>query len=425
MAGNTLLTTSKITREAVLLFLNANQLIRNVNRQYDADFGKAGEKIGSQLRIRLPNDYTVAKGPAASIQDTTEQQTVLTMATQAHVDISFTTVEQALSLDDFDDIILEPAMNNLAGQVALDIATVIEQGYVTIPSGAGQAPPTPLTATTGGFCNIAYNVDGSGNLISPNSGTVLDAGAILSNNSARLDKRKIVQSPRTEARLVNSLSGLFNPATRISRQYESGQMKNALGFDFFMDQTVINHASGTMTTGTVASFSSASPYQVTLNGITGTLNVGDLITIGGVIAVNRVNKQTTGELRTFVVTQAMLNGGTTLNVYPAIIPSSGGNAVQYQTVTAAPLANATVTNLLPNQTYRKNAAYVPEAITMATGDLPLPANVKAARAQYDGISLRILTQYMVGTDQEITRVDILYGGLAVRPEWGVIVADVI
>ncbi len=33
MANNTLLTTSKITREAVLLFLNANQLIRNVNRQ--------------------------------------------------------------------------------------------------------------------------------------------------------------------------------------------------------------------------------------------------------------------------------------------------------------------------------------------------------------------------------------------------------
>jgi len=425
MAGNTLLTTSKITREAILLFLNANQLIRNVNRQYDADFGKAGEKIGSQLRIRLPNDYTVTKGPAASIQDTTEQQTVLTMATQAHVDISFTTVEQALSLDDFDDIILEPAMNNLAGQVALDIATVTEQGYVTVPSGPGMAPPTPLTATTGGFCNIAYNVDSNGALISPNSGTVLDAGAILSNNSARLDKRKVVQSPRTEARLVNSLSGLFNPATRISRQYESGQMKNALGFDFFMDQTVINHTSGTMTTGTVSSFSTAAPYTVPVNAITGTLVVGDIITIGGVRAVNRVNKQTTGELRTFVVTAAVANGGTSISVYPAIIPASGGNAVQYQTVDAAPLANATVTNLLPNQTYRKNAAYVPEAITMATGDLPLPDNVKAARAQYDGISLRILTQYMVGTDQEVTRCDILYGGLAVRPEWGCIVADII
>jgi hypothetical protein len=422
--ANSLLTTSKITREAVLLFLNANQLIRNVNRQYDADFGKAGEKIGSQLRIRLPNDYTVTKGPAASVQDTTEQQTVLTMATQAHVDISFTSVEQALSLDDFNDIILDPAMNNLAGQVALDIASVTDQGFVSIPTGPGMAPPAPLTATTGGFCNIAYNVDGSGNLISPNSGTVLDAGAILSNNSARLDKRKIVQSPRTEARLVNSLSGLFNPASRVSSQYESGQMKNALGFDFFMDQTVVNHTSGTMTTATVSA-GGQTGYTLAVNAISGTLNVGDIITVAGVNAVNRVNKQTTGELRTFVVTSAVANGGTSIGIYPAIVPAVNGNAVQYQTVTASPLANATVTNLLPNMTYRKNAAYVPEAITMATGDLPLPANVKASRAQYDGVSLRILTQYMVGTDQEITRCDILYGGLAVRPEWGCILADVI
>jgi len=422
--ANSLLTTSKITREAVLLFLNANMLIRNVNRQYDADFGKAGEKIGSQLRIRLPNDYTVTKGPAASIQDTTEQQTVLTMATQAHVDIAFTSVEQALSLDDFSDIILEPAMNNLAGQVALDIASVTEQGYVSVPQGPGMAPPAPLTATTGGACNIAYNVDGSGALISPNSGTVLDAGAILSNNSARLDKRKIVQSPRTEARLVNSLSGLFNPATRISQQYESGQMKNALGFDFFMDQTVITHTSGTMTTGTVST-GNQTGYTLAVNGITGTLNVGDIITIAGVYAVNRVNKQNTGELRTFVVTSAVASGGTSIGIYPAIIPAVNGNAVQYQTVTASPLANATVTNLLASTTYRKNVAYVPEAITMATGDLPLPNNVKAARAQYDGISLRILTQYVVGTDQEVTRCDILYGGLAVRPEWMAIVADVV
>lgn len=421
MAGNSLLTTSKITREAVRLFVNSNMFLRNVDRQFDSEFGAKGEKIGSQLRVRLPNDYTVTKGPAASVQDTTEQQTVLTMATQAHVDVSFSTADMLLSLDDFSERILDPEMNNLAGAVAVDVMSVVEQGFITLPS---NGPAAPLIATTGGFCNIAYNVDGSGNLISPNSGTVLDAGAILSNNSARLNRRRVVQSPRTEARLVNSLSGLFNPATRISAQYESGQMKNALGFDFFMDQTVVNHTSGTMTTGTVST-GSQTGYSLQVNAITGTLNVGDIITIGGVNAVNRVTKQSTGELRTFVVTAPVANGGTTIGIYPAIIPAVGGNAVQYQTVAASPLANATVTNLLPAQTYRKNAAYVPEAITMVTGNLPLPRNVDAARAQYDGISMRMLNQYQVGTDQEIYRIDVLYGALAVRPEWGVIVADVV
>lgn len=421
--SNGLLTTSKITREAVRLFVNSNMFIRNVDRQYDDEFGKKGEKIGSQLRIRLPNDYTVTKGPAASVQDTTEQQTVLTLATQAHVDVSFATVDLLLSLDDFSERILRPAMNNLAGQVAVDVMSVTEQGVITLP---GNAPAAPLVATTGGFCNLVANLDGSGNLISPNAGTLLDANASLSNNSARTDERRLALDPRTQARVVNSLSGLLNPATRLSRQYESGAMTGGLGYEgIFMDQTVIKHTTGTFTAGTVNN-GGQTGYSLAVNAITGTLNVGDIITIDGVVAVNRVTKQTTGELRQFVVTSPAANGATSISIYPAIIPAVNGNAVQYQTVDASPLNGAAISLVLkPGVTYRKNVGYVPEALTMVTGDLPLPKNVDAARAQYDGVSMRMVTQYQVGTDQEISRVDVLYGALAVRPEWGVVVPDII
>lgn len=421
--SNGLLTTSKITREAVRLFVNSNMFIRNVDRQYDDEFGKKGEKIGSQLRIRLPNDYTVTKGPAASVQDTTEQQTVLTLATQAHVDVSFATVDLLLSLDDFSERILRPAMNNLAGQVAVDVMSVTEQGVITLP---GNAPAAPLVATTGGFCNLVANLDGSGNLISPNAGTLLDANASLSNNSARTDERRLALDPRTQARVVNSLSGLLNPATRLSRQYESGAMTGGLGYEgIFMDQTVIKHTTGTFTAGTVNN-GGQTGYTLAVNAITGTLNVGDIITIDGVLAVNRVTKQTTGEPRQFVVTSPAANGATSISIYPAIIPAVNGNAVQYQTVDASPLNGAAISLVLkPGVTYRKNVGYVPEALTMVTGDLPLPKNVDAARAQYDGVSMRMVTQYQVGTDQEISRVDVLYGALAVRPEWGVVVPDVI
>lgn len=418
--SNSLLTTSKITREAVHLFVNSNLFIQNVDRQYDDEFGRKGEKIGSQLRVRLPNDYVPVKGPAASIQDTTEQQTVLTMATQAHVDISFATVDLLLSLDDFSERILSPAMNNLAGTVATDIMSTVDQGYITLPN---QAPSAPLTATTGGACNLAYSVDGSGALVSPTSSTLLDAIASLQNNSAPDGERKLVLSPRTNARIVNSLTGLLNPVTEISSQYRSGEMKSGLGYrSIFTDQTVINHTTGTFTTGTTSS-AVVSGYTLPMNAISGTLNVGDIITVAGVYAVNRVTKQSTGELRQFVVTSAVANGGTSITVYPAITPAVNGNSVQYQTVLAGPANGATVTQLLPNTTYRKNVAYAPEAITMATGDLPLPKNVDAARAQYDGVSMRMVTQYMVGTDQEVTRIDVLYGALMVRPEWAVAVAD--
>ena len=62
--ANNLLTNSAITREAIEIFVNSNMFIRNIEHQFDPEFGKAGNKIGSQLRIRLPNDYTVRHGPA-------------------------------------------------------------------------------------------------------------------------------------------------------------------------------------------------------------------------------------------------------------------------------------------------------------------------------------------------------------------------
>jgi hypothetical protein len=101
--------------------------------------------------------------------------------------------------------------------------------------------------------------------------------------------------------------------------------------------------------------------------------------------------------------------------------------VQYQTVNVSPANSATILLYLPQGvTFRRNFAYAPQMITMATGDLPIPANLQqASRHRYDNVSMRSLTQYQIGTDQEITRLDVLFGSLSPRPEWGCIVPDVI
>src|SRR5690606_8462507 len=150
--------------------------------------------IGSQLRIRLPNDYTVRHGPAISLQDTSEQQTVLTMATQDGVDVNFTSADLLLSLDDFSERILLPMMNNLAGDVASTI----------------------MSNTAEGIANVSAKLDGAGAVLTPDSGTYLDAQATLSINSAPMVNHKIINDPRQEARVVQSLSGLLNPSSAIS-----------------------------------------------------------------------------------------------------------------------------------------------------------------------------------------------------------------
>ena len=401
--ANAILTIDMITRAAVSLFKNSNMFIQNIDTQYDSQFAVDGAKIGDSLRIRLPNDFTVRTGTALQAQDTSEKYTSLPLSTQQGVDVSFSTAERTMKLDDYSERVLMPMINNLAGAVALNVMSSVE----------------------GNVCNFVSNTDGSGNIISPTADTVLQAKSALESNSApQMPGRKVVMDEYTEARVVSTLSGLFNPSQEVSQQYRTGSMKNALSFDWYMDQTVIKHTSGTFTAGTVNG-AGQSGNTLTVNAITGTLTKGDIITIAGVYAVNRVTKQSTGKLRQFVVTADVPSGATSIPIYPAIVPGSGGQAVQYQTVVDSP-ANAAALALAskPSEIYRKNIAYAPEAVTMATADLVLPKGVhEAARRQQDGISMRMITAYVVGTDQLATRLDVIYGWTWPRGEWGVVVAD--
>jgi hypothetical protein len=192
--------------------------------QYDDSFAVVGAKIGSTLRIRLPNDFTVATGPALSVQDTAEQSTTLVLATQKHIDVAFSTADRTLSLDDYSRRVLAPMVNNLAGAVAVDI----------------------MSGAEGGICNLTANQDASFALLNPVARTYLDAGAQLDMNSAPIANRKIVNSPITEARVVGSLVGLLNPTSEISRQYVTGRMYDALGFIWMKDQTAITHTNGAL-----------------------------------------------------------------------------------------------------------------------------------------------------------------------------------
>lgn len=405
--ANSLLTINMILREATRLWDNSNAFLMNINRQYDDQFAQTGAKIGETLRVRLPNQYTVRTGAAASPQDTNEVSTTLTVATRKGVDVSFSSKDRAMSLDDYSQRILKPMITYLAADVALDVMGGVE----------------------GGICNMVANQDGSNLIISPTAQTYLDAGAMLDMNSAPMGDRKVINSPVTRARVVGTLAGLFNPSSKISTQYTTGMIQEALGFDWMQDQTVLSHTTGTAASASVSG-AGQTGLTLTITTLTGTLKKGDIITISGVNAVNRLTRQDTGDLRQFVVTDDVANGATSIPIYPAIVPPVGGVATQYQTVTASPTNGATVSpglSLAASTEYRKNFAFCPEAVTMATADLELPTRgvQEAAREVFDSLSMRMITFYNGSTDQWLTRLDILYGYLWIRPEWAVIVADTV
>ncbi len=415
--GNNLITPSMVTRYSIKMFTNTNYLIQNIPRQFQDQYGIEGARIGAQLRIRMPNDYTVTDGPGFSAQDTTEQQFLLTVATQRHVDVAFTSAETTLDVDDYMERIVLPRVNALAGNVAIQI----------------------MANTAPGIRNIIANVDANNNILSVNDTPFAIARAILEENSApalgTMGVRKVALAPRSDSKVQQALRGLFNPVESISKQFNTGMMFDALGWRFFEDQSVVNHTTGSLSTATVNG-ANQTGNTLNVNALGGTINQGDVFSIAGVNGVNRVNKQNLGTVAQFVATAGAAAGATSISFYPAIIPPANSNPYaglpytpqQYQTVTASPANNATITPFAnASVTYRQNLAYAPDAITMAVAPLWIPPNEKgviaAARHSFDDLSMRSLVVYLPDTDQPADRLDILFGSALPRGEWGVSVAD--
>lgn len=413
MPGNTYLTIDMITAEAVMLFKNSNLFIMNMDTQYDDQFAIDGAKIGDNLRIRLPSDFIVTDGPAMQLQDNKQQFTSLTVSSQKNVATPYTTAERTMSIDRYSELVMAPMVNALCGKVASTI----------------------MRGSEGGVCNLVANTDGAGNIISPTMDQFTGANAVLDDQGANMLDRRCVQDPTSDGRAVGALAGLLNPVTEISAQFRSGMMKSGLGFDrFFRDQTVIKHTTGTFNAGGTVNggnqTTSTSGGNITVNAITGTLKKGDIITFDGVNAVNRVTKDSLGTLRQFVVTADVATLATVIPIYPGLIPSTtfvaGGPEQQYQTVDASPINGAQMRLVTPaSSVYRKSLAYTQKAVTMASADLVMPKKAveEAARTSYDGVSMRMLTDYLPMTDQLATRLDVLFGFKYIRPEWLCVIAD--
>ena len=402
--ANNLLTIGQITKTALALFRNSNAFISNVDRQYDDQYARSGAKIGSTLRVRLPNDYILRTGPTAVPQSTNEISIPLVVATQVGVDIAFSTAERTLNIQDYSDRFLAPMVNVIAGGVAQ-----------AVMSGAESIP------------HIVHNVDTTlaNNTVAPTASTWLAAKAKLIQNSAPVDKMKAVLDPLSEARTVTSLAGLFNQQAEIGRQYLTGTMRTAFGMDFMSDNTVITHQTGAYGTLPTVNGAGQSGSSITVTATVGPLKKGDIVTFAGVNAVNRVNKNDIGTLRQFALTADVPTGSTSLPIYPALLGQVSGSNVAFQTVAQLPANGAAVGSPInAGEVYRKNIVYAPGAVTMVTADLELPGGVQeASREKLDNISMRMITYYNGQTDQTATRMDVLFGYLWTRPEWAVVVAD--
>ena len=152
------------------------------------------------------------------------------------------------------------------------------------------------------------------------------------------------------------------------------------------------------------------------------LKAGDVFTIAGVYAVNPVpGEGSTGKtvlpyLQQFVVqgdVSADGGGAASLTISPPIITSG-----PYQTVTAAPADNAAITVLGTASTaYPQNLAFHRNAFALVTVPLEMPDGATfKARESANGLSVRVVKDYDINADEDIIRLDILFGRKAIYPD---------
>jgi len=388
--ANTLLTPTAVTREALRILHQKLNFIGNINRQYDSQFAVEGAKIGSQLKVRLPNQYTVRTGQTIDVQDTTETSETITMATQKGVDVEFSSVDLTLSLDDFSSRVLEPMMTVLAANIESDALSMYKDVY--------------------------NQVDNVGSAATFND--ILVGRKKLVDNLAGGSGLKCNLDTQTNVDMVDATKALFNSQSVISKQNMEGELGRTSGFDFFENTLMPRHTSGSDdgTGDYLIDGASQTGSTLVIDTGAGTLLKGDILTIAGVNRVHPETKVDTGQLQQFVVTADSGASATSLSVSPALTITGAT-----QNVSGSPANNAIITKIGgASATHDISLGYAKDAFAFVTADLRLPRGVDfAAREVMDSISMRIVSDYDITNDTYPTRIDVLYGYKTLRAQTAV------
>lgn len=397
--ANINLTIDMITRESLRVLHQKCNFISNVTTGYDDSFAVEGAKIGSTVRIRQPIQYstgtgaTIATGTGA---DSVGASSTLTVSTQRHVPMRFTSAEMTMSIDDFSERHVKPAMSKLAAMMENDVYNL----YKYVPN-----------------VSVGTKVD---------FGAVMGGRQELVNNLAPPDNRYAILDPQGNVDLVTDNKSLFNDSASLGKTFKEGGMGRFGGFDFYENSISPVHTTGAEGGGSAYLVNGANQDKditatspdPTIGALivdtgTKTIKAGDVFTIGDdVFDVHPETKVSTGVLKKFTVT-ADATGAGTLAISPAIIVSG-----PHQNTSAIPDNDDKLTFLGAASTaYKQSLLFQKGFAVMGTADLVLPPKQEATRQVYDGISMRLVKDYYDGVkDRLYTRLDVLYGFKILRPD---------
>jgi len=397
----TLLTPQTITREQQRVLFNKLKFLKSVNRQFDKQFGEMGAttdgKKGPTLYIRMPNNFLVGSGGSITESSMTETSIPITVSTQKHVVLPyFTAVDFALTIDDFSKRYLDPAAKVLVSNVENDALSMTKD---------------------------VYNFVGTPGALFADNKPLLDAKVVLDQTLTPEEDRYAICSSSALSGLAYGMRSTHNPQSAIAQMFVDSYEGKIANFHTLQSELIISITNGTHTAtdGQSAVYGGAQSgaslvVQINSDNAT-TVKKGEVFTVALVNAINQDTKISNGTLQKFVVTSDATcdsTGVVTLAISPSIVLTGAK-----QNVTAGPGHGAAIVwkTGAASTGYLNNITYHKDAFVFATTNLALPASMEWAKAAKDeNLSIRMEQGYDITNDKFISRLDVLYGYVTVRPQ---------
>jgi hypothetical protein len=404
MPTNDIKVNDVVSKEIIRLFEYNFISGATMDRQYDATKSHRGAAEGSQIRIKQPQRFIATDGAAINIQNTVEEEVVLTRTTQKHVALGFTS--QELSQDLLDD-----------GKMAMFSKEYLDEAICTLAS-----------AVDADILNRArlasYNTLGTPGSNPNTYADVTNMKATLNKYGAPKKDRFGILTDDAMSSLNAGTQNLFNPKEEKSQDYRDGELANVNGIKFWNSDFLGRHANGDgdASAATVQTTATEGESTVDLTGLTGTtITAGSTIWFADVRRRNYKTKAGKADIQKFTVTAnaTITTGAATVSISPALV-SDPTNA--YAEIDSLPQAGAAVTiEGDPSEVYDQSLVYSRQAFVFATQDLAKIDAVRefAVRDEELGVSMKFTSQGDINNLAARSRVDILYGFAAVCPWWSI------
>jgi hypothetical protein len=400
--ANTFVDPTWVTYETAMYFVNGLRGVAQFDRSYNDEFVHDGAKVGDTVKVRLPQQFEASEGEALVLQNLLDRTVNVILNRRRHVGFGYSSTQATVDLDDIRSRYVQPAAETLANIYdRVSLGDVYKAVYNVVGT-LGSVPTAALTYSQARTKIL--------DLAGPDEGL------------------KAVLEPWANANIADAVKALFNPSGKMSETWRRGQFANdQLGIEgWYQDQNIPRFTSGSATSASTPLINGAGQTGSSIvtdgwgSGAT-SLKKGDSVTFGSVYWVNPLSKESVGRLAQFVLTADVSDssGAATITISPAIVTSG-----PLQNVTAAPADNATITywSMSAGGTQAatvspQNLVFHPKAFASVMADLVMPnGGAKATRVNSKSlnVAMRYVEQYAITSDQNLNRLDILFGSAPIQ-----------